>query len=259
MHSPLATRHSPLPGEPLLGNSLDLTLPTVEENLAYDEALLIEADEGRAGAVLRFWEIPTFAVVLGASRRMARDVVVEHCRADGVPIARRSSGGGTVVIGPGTLNATVVLPGSMAPGLGAVDTAQAYVLGRMARALRSIEPAVDVSGSGDLTIAGRKFSGSAQRRLRTWFLVHLSILCGFPLDRVDRYLRQPDRQPDYRRDRPHGEFLRNLMHGRTIVAAAIRSEWCPPDSPPPATNVSQALLENLLSERFANRSWVERL
>jgi lipoate-protein ligase A len=238
---------------------LDETLPTVEENLAYDEALLIEADEGRAGAVLWFWEIPTFAVVLGASRRIVRDVAVDRCRADGVPIARRSSGGGTVVIGPGALNVTVVLPGSMAPGLGAVDTAQAYVLGRMARALRALEPAVEVLGSGDLTVAGRKFSGSAQRRLRSWFLVHLSILCSFPLERIARYLRQPDRQPEYRRDRPHGEFLRNLMHGRTIVAAAIRSEWCPADCAPSAPNVPQALLENLLSERFANRSWVERL
>jgi lipoate-protein ligase A len=246
-------------GCPIALAHLDLTLPTVEENLAYDEALLIEADQGWAGAVLRFWEMPTYAVVLGASRRMVRDVVVEHCRADGVPIVRRSSGGGTVLIGPGALNVTVVLPGSMVPELGAVDTAQAYVLGRMAQALRAIEPEVEVCGSGDLAIAGRKFSGSAQRRLRTWFLVHLSILCGFPLERVDRYLRQPDRRPEYRRDRPHGEFLRNLMHGRTIVAAAIRSEWCPADPPPPTSDVPEALLKTLLSERFANRSWVERL
>src|SRR4051794_15988456 len=158
---------------------LEISLPTVEENLALDEALLIEADEGRAGAVLRFWELPNFAVVLGASRRIARDVVVENCRADGVPIARRSSGGGTGVIGPGALNVTVVLSSTMEPMLSAVDTAQAYVLGRMARALRGLGPEVEVLGSGDLTIGGRKFSGSAQRRLRTWLLVHLSILCDF--------------------------------------------------------------------------------
>ncbi|MGD0045360.1 MAG: hypothetical protein ABSE84_34040 [Isosphaeraceae bacterium] len=37
---------------------LELTLETVEANLALDEALLVEADEGRAGAVLRFWDFP---------------------------------------------------------------------------------------------------------------------------------------------------------------------------------------------------------
>jgi len=116
-----------------------------------------------------------------------------------------------------------------------------------------------VRGSGDLTIDGRKFSGSAQRRLRTWFLVHLSILCDFPLERIVRSLRQPDRQPAYRSGRPHEEFLRNLEYPRTIVAAAIRAEWCPPDRSPPAPNVPDLLLKSLLSERFADRSWVERL
>lgn len=238
---------------------LDLTLGSVEENLAVDEALLMEADEGRGGAVLRFWESPEFAVVLGATRRMARDVQIENCRADRIPVARRPSGGGTVVIGPGALNVTVVLSASMAPGLGAVDTAQTYVLERMARAIRSLEPGVEVRGSGDLTLDDRKFSGSAQRRLRTWFLVHLSILLDFPLERIPRYLRQPDREPEYRRGRTHEEFLRNLALPRTIVAAAIRSEWIPPGPRPSAANVSESLLKSLLSERFANRSWVERL
>ncbi|MFO0889594.1 MAG: hypothetical protein U0790_10705, partial [Isosphaeraceae bacterium] len=66
--------HVPIPGLGLALALLDRTLPTVEENLALDEALLVEADEGRAGAVLRFWEPTGFAVVLGASRRIARDV-----------------------------------------------------------------------------------------------------------------------------------------------------------------------------------------
>ena len=127
---------------------LDLTLETVEENLALDEALLIEADEGRAGAVLRFWESPRFAVVLGASRRMAEDVRVEACRADGVPILRRSSGGGTVVIGPGALNVTLVLPDSAAPGLSAVDVAQQFVLERIAAALSTADRPVVTSGLG---------------------------------------------------------------------------------------------------------------
>ncbi len=103
---------------------LDLTLDTVEANLALDEALLVEADEGRAGAILRFWELPRFAVVLGASRRAAADVRIAACEEDGVPVVRRSSGGGTVVIGPGALNVTVVLPNTAAPGLFAVDVAQ---------------------------------------------------------------------------------------------------------------------------------------
>jgi lipoate-protein ligase A len=238
---------------------LDETLPTVEENLALDEALLIEADEGRSGPLLRFWMPDGLAVVLGASRRIARDVNVEACRSDRVPIVRRSSGGGTVVIGPGVLNATVVLPQSAAPGLGAVDTAQRFVLDRMAAALSHRVPDIEVRGSGDLVLQDRKVAGSAQRRLKHWFLVHISLLCEFPLERVSRYLLEPDRQPSYRGGRVHGEFLRNLEAPRRIVGEVIRQAWCPPHLPSPVAGVPRELLENLLAERFANRSWIERL
>ena len=56
----------------------------------------------------------------------------------------------------------------------------------------SMDDAVEVLGCGDLTSAGLKFGGSAQRRLRNWFFVHCSILYDFPLDRISRYLELPD-------------------------------------------------------------------
>jgi lipoate---protein ligase len=238
---------------------LDLTLPTVEENLALDEALLCEADLGRAGAVLRFWELPRQAVVLGASRKLAEDVIVENCLADHVPIARRSSGGGTVLIGPGALNVTVVLPESAAPGLASVPAAQRFVLERIAAAIQQHGRHVEVLGYGDLTAAGLKFGGSAQRRLRDWFFVHCSILYDFPLDRMSRYLKLPERQPAYRRGRSHDDFLSNLDLPRKIIHELILQAWTPLASLSPTPDVPHDLLRALLSERFANRAWIERL
>ena len=246
------------PDEPGSISLLDLSLETVEENLALDEALLVEADEGRRGAVLRFWESSRFAVVLGASRRILDDVRVEACRADEVPIVRRTSGGGSVVIGPGALNVTLVLPDSAAPGLTAVDVAQRFVLERIAGALSTPEQPVILEGSGDLTLGGRKFGGTAQRRLRQWFLVHCSILHDFPLDRISRYLTIPSRQPAYRGGRSHDDFLSNLDLPRRIIRGSICAAWSPTCLLSPTTNVSHELLKTLLSDRFANRSWIER-
>src|SRR5437667_5341974 len=87
---------------------LDLTLPTAAENLALDEALLLEAEAGRGGEVLRLWEWSRYAVVLGAGCRLA-EVDEAACAADAVPILRRASGGGTVLLGPGCLCYTLVL------------------------------------------------------------------------------------------------------------------------------------------------------
>jgi len=238
---------------------LELTLPTIHENLALDEALLVDADERDGPPVMRFWEQRDQAVVLGSSRRLAEEVDVERCREDGVAIARRASGGGTVLVGPGALSVTFVLPTDFAPEMATVDGAQAYVLGRVAEALRGQGPAVEVRGSGDLAIGGRKFSGSAQRRLRRRVLVHASILYDLPIGRVARYLRAPGRQPAYRGGRGHEAFLMNVPLRRRILIESIRSAWSPPTLLTTTSDVPQDLLETLLVEKFSNRSWIERL
>jgi lipoate-protein ligase A len=239
--------------------SFEGALPGIAANLALDEALLIEADERGAGPSLRIWEPEAPAVVLGASGRLRDEVDVEACRGDGVAIARRSSGGGTVLIGPGTLNVAIVLPEDAATGLGAVDRAQAYVLGRIGRAIRALGPAVELLGSGDLTLGRRKFSGSAQRRLRTHFLVHATILYDFPLERVPRYLRQPRRQPAYREDRSHADFLVNLAVPRGMLVEAIRSAWLPRDGHWSVGDVPEGLIGELVRNKFGRACWIERL
>jgi lipoate-protein ligase A len=239
--------------------TLDLTLPTVAANLALDEALLIEAEETGRARILRLWELPEPAVVMGASCRLREDVQVDACRAESVPIARRSSGGGTVVIGPGALNATVILDSVDAPGLNAVDIAQQYVLEQVADSIRGIGPPVEVLGLGDLVVAGRKVAGSAQRRLRSCFLVHVSILYDFRLELIARYTHVPKKQPRYRQGRSHEDFVTNLELSRERLILAVRSAWIEPGTTAEAVTWPQALTERLLTEKFNDREWVERL
>jgi lipoate-protein ligase A len=237
---------------------LDCTLPQLEANLALDEALLRAVEERGQPPVLRLWESSEFAVVLGASGRIREEVHRDACRADRVRIYRRSSGGGTVVIGPGALNFTVVLPAGFAPGLEAVDVAQRFVLERVAASLRLRGTPAVVQGSGDLTLDGRKFAGSAQRRLRRHFLVHASVLYAFPLDRISRYLAIPRRQPAYREGRPHEEFVANLGLPRAEVEAAIRASWLPQARAPAPAGIPEDLVESLIAEKFGDPAWIER-
>ena len=79
---------------------LDLTLPTAAENLALDEALLEEAEAaGGPTEMLRLWESPQPLVVVGRSSRIDAEVRVDACRASGIPILRRASGGAAIVAG----------------------------------------------------------------------------------------------------------------------------------------------------------------
>jgi lipoate-protein ligase A len=238
---------------------LDATLATVAENLALDEALLIAAEERGGPSTLRVWELDHLAVVLGASGRIAEDLRLEACEADGVAIARRSSGGGTVVIGPGALNFSVVLPIAGAAELRAVDDAQRFVLGRTAQAIRAQGPPVELLGSGDLTLGRRKFSGSAQRRLRRHILIHASLLYDFPLDRIGRYTRTPARQPSYREGRPHGDFLVNLPLGRDRLVAALGAAWLPEGRAAETAVIPTGLVDELVAAKFSDNDWIRRL
>src|SRR5437870_8898663 len=112
-------------------HALDLTLPTAAENLALDEALLLAAEAGESGEVLRLWEWPHPAVVLGSGCVLVEDVDEEACALDGIPILRRSSGGGTVLLGRGCLLYSLVLSQDRSPALTAVRPSYGYILERV--------------------------------------------------------------------------------------------------------------------------------
>ncbi|HEX5272632.1 MAG TPA: lipoate--protein ligase family protein, partial [Gemmataceae bacterium] len=177
---------------------LDLTLASAAENLALDEALLLEAEAGRGREVLRLWEWPHYAAVLGAGCVLGDDVDEDACRADGVPVLRRASGGGTVLLGPGCLCYSLVLAYERGPAVCEITPSYVYILGRVRASLAGLLPAVEQAGTSDLTDGGLKFSGNAQQRKRDHLLHHGTLLYDFDLSRMGRHLRMPARQPDYR-------------------------------------------------------------
>ena len=181
---------------------------------------------GRGASLLRLWDPPEFAVVLGASGRIDDDVFLDDCAADGVPILRRSSGGGTVVLGPGVLCVTVILPEDAAPGLSRVDLAHTHVLEKIASGPPRVQCSpMAILGRGDLVIEDRKFAGSAQRRLKTgsWCIARSCTISRS--SESARYLKIPRRQPEYRAGRSHADFLVNLALPRQQLADAIRSTF----------------------------------
>ena len=188
---------------------VDLSLGSPQENLALDEALLLEAEAAAAAGdrlgYLRFWESRELFVVLGVSRGIEDDAVRERCRADGVPILRRASGGGTVLQGPGCLNFTLVLPLGYTAGLGDINQSYRAILDPCAEALGL--DGVSMLGSCDLAVGDRKFSGSAQKRSRYCLMHQATLLYDFDLELIPLYLREPDKQPDYRRERDHLDFV----------------------------------------------------
>lgn len=234
---------------------LDLTLPSLEENLALDEALLLEAEAGQGGEVLRLWEWPTPAVVLGAAGQLAAEVNEEACRADDVPIVRRASGGGTVLLGSGCLCFSLVLAYDRDPALREIPSSYRFILERICSAFLDLLPGLETAGTSDLAFEGRKISGNAQQRKRRYLLHHGTLLHHFDIARVRRYLKPPSRQPDYRARREHADFLMNLPADTDLLRQQLHTVWQAETLLP---TWPQARVLTLVQEKYTQPGWLRR-
>lgn len=229
---------------------LDLTLETAAENLALDEALLDQVS--RSGGVLRLWEPTQPVVILGRASRVADEVNMTNCRAKKIPVLRRCSGGATVVALPGCLMYAVVLPMTEYPELVEVDRAHGFVLTQIRRAFRLLDVDVSLAGSSDLTWQNRKFSGNSLRCKREGLLYHGTLLYQADLRIITQCLKMPPRQPDYRQQRPHRDFLTNLGIAADRLRAALRTVWA---AEQPLHDWPRAETEQLAEVRYAQDSW----
>jgi lipoate-protein ligase A len=164
---------------------------------------------------MRLCRWPETTVVLGCGSRPDVELHVDACAADRVPVVRRRGGGCAVVLDPGNLIVSVALP---LPGLTgirpAVDRITAWLIG----GLESCGVAgVRREGISDLAVEDRKIGGSCVYRARDLLYYATTLLCDPALGAIERYIRHPPREPEYRRGREHRDFLGSL--------AALSDEW----------------------------------
>ena len=232
------------------------------EDLALDGALLRDCDaRGDApprGGVLRIWERPAPCVVLGRANRAARNVDAAACAAGGVPVLRRGSGGGTVLLGPGAICWSLVLPVGPPAGVpGDIPAVTAAIMHRLAAAFRDAGVPAGVDGTSDLTVRGQngnrvKVGGNAQRWLQRAMLHHGTLLYDFDLSLIPRYLSPPERQPEYRAGRPHAAFVTNLPLPRAAVLDALTAAL---GAGGERADPPLALMRESMAERYARPDW----
>lgn len=170
--------------------------------------MLEELEAGRLDAALRVYQCTSWAIVIGKGEKIHDVIDVERARSDGVEIVRRSSAGGSVLVGPGNLNVSVVCVHPRSER----DLHSAYRLVQRAitQALETLGVPARFIPPGDIAIGDRKISGTAQASRRRGFLVHSTLLVSMDPARMDCYLRHPAREPGYRAGRKHREFVTTI-------------------------------------------------
>jgi lipoate-protein ligase A len=231
----------------------DLTLPTPEENLACDEALLDLCEAGSGGNLLRFWEPSTYFVVLGYANAAAREANLDFCRQHTIPVLRRCSGGGTVLQGPGCLNYSLFLKVEESGPLAGISGTNEFILEQLSKILAPILAApVQKEGQTDLAIRGLKFCGNAQRRRHRWLLFHGSFLLQLDMGMMQQTLPLPSKQPDYRSNRSHSDFLMNLNLPGQVIKSAMTKGW---EASEEFANVPFERIEQLVQEKYSRTEW----
>jgi lipoate-protein ligase A len=232
---------------------LDLSFSTPEDNLACDEALLDACEAGELGETLRFWESPTYFVVMGYGNAVAREVNQQSCEEKAIPILRRCTGGGTVVQGPGCLNYSLVLGFKDEGPLRNITSANQFIMEQNRRALETLlHKPIAIRGHTDLAVEGVKFCGNAQRRRKHTLLFHGSLLLSFDLSLISALLPMPSLEPDYRLNRAHQDFLINLGVAGDFVKDALRNAWRAHDH---LAEVPNETISQLARYKYATREW----
>lgn len=178
---------------------LDTGAGAAANNMAVDEVLVRSVASGESLPVLRLygWDPP--AVSLGYAQDPARELDAELCRALGVQIVRRPTGGRAVLHWEELTYSVVCRVDDPQLG-GAIEETNRRIGECLADGLRQLGVPVELKRSGgagarphgrtlaapcfasaarwEITCGGRKLAGSAQRRVDGVILQHGSLLTG---------------------------------------------------------------------------------
>lgn len=167
-----------------------------------------------------FWIPEKPVVVLGSSNLASSEVHEDHCRSDAVEVLKRAGGGGTVVLYPGSLilslGAWVKRPFHNKFYFELLNQAVIETL----TLLDPLFAKTEQSGISDLSLDGQKFCGTSLFRSREFLMYQASILVELDWQLIDRYLKHPTKEPDYRAGRTHRDFLTSVqaLHPKTSCA-----------------------------------------
>ncbi|MFL2869663.1 MAG: biotin/lipoate A/B protein ligase family protein [Pirellulaceae bacterium] len=232
---------------------LDLTLDDPVANVALEEALLNEAESKEEPTeLLRLWHLDVPMVVIGRSSSFEGEVNENLTSRDEVPVVRRCSGGAAIVCGTGCLMYSVILSYQNHPELQQISHAHDFVLTTVSNAVNKLGIESVRQGTSDLTVGTQKISGNSLRCKRKHILYHGTLLCHYDLELVSRYLETAPRQPEYRQQRNHDQFVANLNVDMEALRESLIDTWGATQA---RLEIPTAMVESLLEDRYRCDQW----
>lgn len=146
-------------------------------NLSAEEYFLCEKDED----FFLLWQNEP-CIVIGRNQNAADEINGDYVRTRSLPVVRRITGGGAVYHDAGNLNFSFIING---------EADRVELCRPVIDVLRSIGVVAEISGRNDITVDGRKVSGTAMCSRGGRSLFHGTLLISADLDALSEALK-PD-------------------------------------------------------------------
>ena len=161
-----------------------------------------------ADYVFNLWQPETTYLILGQSNKMETSLFLDKAEEDGIIIMKRPSGGETVILTPNTLviSAVFIQAEMTRPHQYFARFNESIIKGL---SLSGIENVVH-KGISDLAIGEKKILGSSIYHKKDKVFYHAVLNVAERIEMIEKYIRHPKREPDYRKGREHGEFVTSI-------------------------------------------------
>jgi lipoate-protein ligase A len=157
--------------------------------MALDEVLLEEVAAGLRPPTLRFWTFSAPALVLGSNQVLANEVDAGAAAELGYVVARRMSGGGTMIVAPGSVvTYSLYAPELLVRGMSFIES-YAFLDAWAVAGLRGIGVPASYRPINDIVSPEGKIAGAAQARRRRTVLHHTTMAYDLDPAIVPRLIR----------------------------------------------------------------------
>jgi lipoate-protein ligase A len=167
------------------------------------------------------WQPDKKYIILGRSNNAEDSVFIEKAVNDNIEILKRPSGGETVILSPKTLVISVKLP---------IDNSLkvhkyfALINEKIIEALQNLGiENLRQKGISDISIGEKKILGSSIYKKPNSIFYHAVLNISESPETLEKYLKHPKREPDYRNGRKHSDFVTSLKNEIFEISSEIIS------------------------------------
>ena len=167
------------------------------------------------------WVPDNRVVILGSGNKSDREVNTKFCQREGIPILKRSGGGGTVVLYPGCV---IIGVGTWVRNPFGNDRyfriLNEGVVSSLVEGMGE-DIGFGLNGISDITLGEKKVAGTSMFRSKNYLLYQASLIVDIDCELIERTLQYPSREPSYRAGRSHSDFVTGICKYKEISAQKI--------------------------------------